>query len=333
MPVYYDIALATTHQYFSSRVMEFCAEFDLSFYLVEPIWVADYLSKVQEGEIKTRVYIDFGSDHLEPNNLYFALAEEVKKSGAYMIDDPDHVATVAHKGLFHQVLLENEIAVPETVIVQRADLNSFRLNDDIKAYVGVPFVVKPGWGGGRWGVVLDGRSEEDLYKSAREADFSDSFLIQKKIVPKPMDGRVGWFRVFHIFEETIICWWDPQTGQYQLVTPLEKRTYDLRPLEKIADDIARLSQINFFSTEIALTCDNRFLVIDYLNTGCDMHAKSFWPTGPPDEVVRHIAWNLVDHAMAIARRRRGPFDDELEQKDRDKEWGERQRQGLPEPGA
>ena len=67
--------------------------------------------------------------------------------------------------------------------------------------------------------MLDGRSEEDLYRSAQEADYSDSFLIQKKIVPKPLDGRVGWFRVFHVFEETISCWWDPQTGLYQLVTP------------------------------------------------------------------------------------------------------------------
>ena len=94
-------------------------------------------------------------------------------------------------------------------------------------------------------------------------------------------------------------------------------------------DIARVSRINFFSTEIALTCDEKFLTIDYLNTGCDMHAKSFWPSGPPDEVVRHIAWMLVEHGMATARKRRGPFDDELDQMD--DEWEERQRRGLSPP--
>jgi hypothetical protein len=120
------------------------------------------------------------------------------------------------------------------------------------------------------------------------------------------------------------------TGQYQLVTPLEERRSRLSPLTKIMKDIARLSKINFFSSEITLAQDGRFLTIDYLNTECDMSAKSFWPSGVPDELARHIAWALVEHAMNVVKRRRGPFDEELEKRDED--WLERRRQGRLVPG-
>jgi hypothetical protein len=35
----YDVVLADTHEYFSSRVMEFCAQFNLSFFLAGTIGV------------------------------------------------------------------------------------------------------------------------------------------------------------------------------------------------------------------------------------------------------------------------------------------------------
>lgn len=318
----YDVVLADTHEYFSSRVMEYCAQFDLSFFLAEPFWAEDLLKKVRAGDLYARVYIDFASDHREPDNQYFALAEAFKNLGSYMIDDPDRVVVASDKGMFHLALLENGVSVPETVIVQRSELAGFRMTDEIKARVGVPFVVKPGWGSGRWGVNLLATSKDDLLRSADEVTYSDTFLIQQKIAPKQLEGKSGWFRAFNVFEEVIICWWDPQTGNYQLVSPREMARYGLSPLADMVREIARISGVNFFSTEIAKTEDDRFLTIDYLNTGCDMHAKSFWPSGPPDEVVRHIAWEMVDHAMAVARDHRGPFDDELDMIDQ--EWEARQ---------
>jgi hypothetical protein len=330
MHVIYDVALATTQQYFSSRVMENCAQLNLSFFLVEPFWAADFLEKLCQDELGVRVLIDMASDAYQPGNLYFELAKQAKKSGSYVIDDPDRVAIFAHKGILHKKLVENGIDVPETIIVQRSELEGFRITEEMKQYLGVPFVVKPGWGGGRWGVILNATSEEDLMRSAQEADYSDSFLLQKKIIPQDVDGRIGWFRMLHIFGEIIPCWWDPRVGLYQLVTPLQYRTYRLSPLVKITREIARISGIGFFSTEITLSSDGRFLPIDYLNTECDMHAKSFWPSGVPDEVVRHIATSLVTHASSIARKGRGPFDDELIQRDED--WDMRRRKGLILPG-
>jgi hypothetical protein len=330
MTVYYDIALSFTQGFFSSRIREICGQFDLSFFLVEPIWAYDFVRKLQEGEVRVRVLIDMGSDAFEPDNLYFLLAQEVKRTGGYVINDPDYAKVAAHKGLVHEMLVRGGVPVPETVIVKRSELESFRLTDEIKAYVGMPFVVKPGWGGGGTGVILNGRSEEDLLRSATLAPNSDSFLMQRKLSPKKLEAHVGWFRGIHIFDEVIPCWWEPPANQYQVVTPLQERLYKLRPITRITKDIGRVARVKFFSTEIALNEDGRFLAVDYVNTGPDMHPKSFWPTGVPDEVVRHVAWSLVDRAMSVIHRKKRPFAEELEEKDLD--WGERRKLGRLVPG-
>jgi len=309
---------------------ELCGQFDLPFFFVEPVWAADFIRKLQEKEIGVRVLIDMAADPYEPDNLYYHLAREVKKSGGHVIDDPDVGAVAAHKGLFHTMLVENKIPVPETVIVRRSELDSFRITDEIRAYVGEPFVVKPGWGGGALGVILDGRSEDDVRRSAEIAPQSDSFLIQKRLRPKTLEGHVGWFRVFHVLGEIIPCWWEPPANQYQLVTPLQRRLYKLGPLTKIVRQIARVSKMELFSTEICFNTDGRFLAVDYLNTDPDMSPKSFFPTGVPDEVIRRIVWLLVDHAMSIVKRGHSYFDEGLEEKDRD--WGDRRRRGLLVPG-
>jgi glutathione synthase/RimK-type ligase-like ATP-grasp enzyme len=156
-------------------------------------------SEAPDREIGVRVLIYMAADLYEPDNPYLLIAREVKKSGGQVIDDPDLGAVAAHKGKFHKLLVEHNIPVPETVIVPRSELETFRITDEIKAYVGEPFVVKPGWGGGGLGVNVDGHTEEDLRRSAELAPSSDSFLIQKRLKPVELEGHIGWFRVF-------TCW-------------------------------------------------------------------------------------------------------------------------------
>jgi len=330
MTVIYDVALSGSSNFFASRIGELCGQLDLSFFLVNPVWVEDFLKKLRSGEIGVEVLIDMAADLYAPGDPYLLLAKEVKERGGYVIDDPDIGAVMAHKGRFHQILVDSRIPVPETIVIQRSELHCFRLTDTHKAHVGVPFVVKPGWGGGGQGVNLEGFSEKDLQESAEKCPNSDSFLIQRRLKPKRLESHLGWFRVFNVLGEIIPCWWEPPANQYQLVTPLQRRIYKLASLTRIVKDIARVSKMKFFSAEVCLTDDDRFLAVDYLNTDPDMSPKSFYPTGVPDQVIRHIAWLLIDHAMHIVKRGHGHFDDELEEKDLD--WGDRRRRGLLVPG-
>ena len=74
--------------------------------------------------------------------------------------------------------------MPETVVVPREQIETFRLDEQTKAAIGVPYVVKPAWGDYGVGVVVDADSEEALLWSAEQAPNADAFLIQRRLVPR-----------------------------------------------------------------------------------------------------------------------------------------------------
>ena len=318
----YDVALANPEEFFSHRIRELCRANNLSFFLVEPVWVAEFLNKLAAGDVGVGVLIDMASDPYDPTSLYYRVAREVKASGGHVIDDPDRSPLTTHKGKFHAVLVKNGIAVPETIIINRKEIPDFRISDDFKKRIGIPFVAKPGWGAGARGVVVNATSEADIAKSAERAPQSDSFLLQRLVRPKTLDGRPAWFRIFHVCGEIIPCWWHPATGDYEMVSPLQRRHFGLLPIEQIVHKIAQLSGMEFFSSEIALTEDGHFVAVDYLNDECDLHPKSYWPSGPPDEVVRRAAWLMVQKAISVIHKH--PFENELMERDRDGQWTGRQ---------
>jgi len=53
-----------------------------------------------------------------------------------------------------------------------------------------------------------------------------------------------------------------------------------------------------FSTEIALTSENLFVVVDYVNDQIDLRLRSQAYDGVPDHFVRDITQRLIDHAVA-----------------------------------
>jgi hypothetical protein len=214
-------------------------------------------------------------------------------------------------------MLENNILVPETIIVGRNEIDNFKVTDEIKDIVGVPFVVKPAWGDSSMGVIIDGNSHYDLLKSAEQAPKSDAFLIQRQVKPKQLGDHVGWFRMFHIINEVIPCWWSPISHEYHLVTPAQRQSFKLAPLVRIVKDIARVSKMKFFTSEICLDLDGHLYTVDYINADPDMNPRSFYATGVPDEVVRHIVWLLVIECMRAIMKKRGYFDVGLDGSDID----------------
>jgi hypothetical protein len=293
--------------------------------MVDDVWVKEFLQKLQSREISVRVLFDLTANQVLEDDLYLQLAREVKRQSGHVIDDPDITAGVAHKARFHRVLLQHRIPVPETVMVQRSELDSFRLTDDIKAEVGVPFVVKPAWGDSGVGVIVDGYSEDDLRESATLAPNSDTFLIQKRLSTKQLGNHVSWFRTFHICGEVIPCWWDPLSHEYHLVSPAQVKRYKLQPLQRIVRGIARASRMKKFSSEICLHQDGKFYAVDYVNADPDMNPKSFYNNGVPDEVVRHIVWLLFHEAMRLVKKGHGFFDEYLNEAEEGSNWLEQRK--------
>ena len=323
MVEYYDIVLSSpfpNYHFFAHKMRELCGQQNLSFFLVNDIWVDEFQRKLRSQEIGVRVLLDLTANQTIENDPYLLLAREVKRQGGYVIDDPDVTANSAHKGRFHQMLVYNGIPVPETVIVNRDELDSFKITKEIKDKIGVPFVVKPAWGDSGVGVVVDAESEDALHWSAEQTPNSDAFLIQKQLQPQNMGSHLSWFRMFHICREVIPCWWNPATHDYQLVSPAEIRTHKLAPLRRIMRDIARVSRMKKFTSEICLHQDGNFYAVDYVNADPDMNPRSFYPNGVPDEVVRHIVWLLFYEGLRIVKRGHGFFDDELVESESSLDW-------------
>jgi hypothetical protein len=215
--------------------------------------------------------------------------------------------------------------VPETIVVPRSDLKTFRITDEIKSRVGVPFVVKPAWGDSGVGVNVDGQTEADLLRSAEECGNSDAFLIQKRLVMKDLGRHKGWFRMYFVCGTVIACWWDPVSHVYHLVTPAQVKKHKLSALGKIMRGIAKISKMTKFSAEICLHEDGKFYAIDYVNADPDMNPRSYYENGVPDEVVRHIVWLLFYEAMHTVKRGQGFFDEDLMESEADADWLERRR--------
>ena len=152
------------------------------------------------------------------------------------------MAQVAHKGYFHQILLDNKVPVPETIVVNKDDIDSFEVDVEVVPRVGLPFVVKPAWGDSGLGVVMDGYSKAAIYKSALEARKWDAFLLQRFVEPQQLGNHAGWFRLYYICGQIIPCWWDPKSHEYHLVTPGQVRRYKLEPLQRIVRGIARVAK-------------------------------------------------------------------------------------------
>ena len=201
MPESYDIVLSSpfpNYHFFAHKMRELCGQMNLSFFLVNDTWVNEFRRKLEDREIAVRVLLDLTANQTIDDDPYLLLAKEVKRQRGHVIDDPDLKAYSAHKARFHQMLVQNQIPVPETIMVDRNELNSFKITQEIKDHVGVPFVVKPAWGDSVVGVVIAG---DALHWSAEQTPNSDTFLIQKRLQPVGLGNHMGWFRMFHICRE------------------------------------------------------------------------------------------------------------------------------------
>jgi hypothetical protein len=77
------------------------------------------------------------------------------------------------------------------------------------------------------------------------------------------------------------------------VTAEEKARFGLRSLREVSARIAQVCGLHLFSTEIALTEDGKFLVVDYVNDPVDLRLQSKAIDGVPDGYVESIAGRLV----------------------------------------
>jgi len=198
------------------------------------------------------------------------------------------------KASMHLEFITAGLNVPYSIIIPpHSQKEDILLSVDDLAILGRPFIIKPcNTTGGGTGVVTGAESLKEVINE-RMAYTHDKYLIQEKIFPSIIDGKRTWFRCFWAFGKVITVLWDDQTHVYEEITDELKTQINIKKLNQITKAIFGLIQLDFFSTEIVFTNENKFVVIDYVNDQCDMRLKSKHVDGVPDAIVNQIISYLI----------------------------------------
>jgi hypothetical protein len=303
----YDLVM--THKldaddFFIHCIQRLCAEAKLNFFLIEPLWVDSFFDLLKQGKVWPRVLLNMHSEHHQPEEIYHRLVKLAAERNCMVIDPPERALAAFDKSRLHPRLVEAGIPVPFTVVVPAPPApgsNGWQLTEAERAGLGAPFVIKPGMGYGRRGLVLDAASERDLARSAG-AWPDERYLLQRRIVPRQHNGAPLYWRVYFVFGTVWLSWWNCYTDNYRLVTAEEREKLGLSSLEDLIRRIAALTGMTFFSSEIAQTETGEFVVIDYVNDQCHLLSQSAHPQiGVPDELVAAIARRIVEAARDAIR--------------------------------
>jgi len=311
----YDFGLnwsVKTREYFVDDLKDACEKKGLSFLWIYDESVKDVIKRLETGALKVRFLLDAAASYNEDRDPYARVCYAVKDAGGVIVNDPDRARLAVDKSVMHYELVNAGIHTPYSVIVRNWEPHSFKLTGKEKEELGVPFVIKPACGYGQQGVVREAHGSIREIARARNFDHGDNFLLQEKINPIGLKGRRAWFRVFHIFDTIIPCWWDDRTSWYEHISEEDFRNHRLSPLAKIVARIADIAPLVWFSTEIAIDKkfdQPRFVAIDYVNDQCDMTVQSQDKSGVPDSIVRFSAHCMVEAAYHL-----------LHNKQRDREY-------------
>jgi len=301
----YDLVMThklDTDDFFIHKIQENAVAARLNFFLIEPLWVDCFYNALEKGRVWPRVLLNMHSEHHQPEEIFHRLVRLAAEKNVQVIDPPDRALQAFDKARLHPRLVAAGIDVPYSVLVPLSEAETFKLTDEQRAALGSPFVIKPSLGYGRKGLVMDATSEQDVQRSI--SSFKDqNYLLQKRIVPREIDGAPAYFRVFYVFGSIWCVWWNCFTDRYRVVTAQEATQFELKPLEEIVRQIAAMTGMAFFSSEIAQVDSGEFVVIDYVNDQCHMLSQTANPNmGVPDEVVAAIARRLVEGARTLIGR-------------------------------
>lgn len=293
---HFDLAVAWDWEYdreFIAILEEQVHTHRLRFYSISHHNVHETLKRLYKGTLTFGAFLDRASD---ADENFLPLARHLRKSSTLHLNHPDAVQHAIDKATMHLEFIAKGIQVPFTIIISPYNKKrDIELSLSDLAKLGRPFIIKPAnTTGGGVGVILGAETLKDVIES-RQHHKNDKYLLQEKIAPVRLGSNKAWFRVFCVCGTIIPCWWDDETHIYQTISNSEVREHGLRPLVTITRTISEICTLEFFSTEMAVTVDGKFVVVDYVNDICDMRLQSRHPDGVPDIVVNEVCRRLARH--------------------------------------
>ncbi len=287
----YDLCLVWNWEYdidFVRLLEAACQTRGLTFLQITPANLGQSLTELDRGQLSFRAYIDRAS---EADERFLAVEAWAFSHDTLRINPRECSLWAEDKATMHLELTSRGLQTPHTII-----LPSYTEQPELPALdlqlLGGSFAIKPAHGGGGEGVVLEA-SGFDQVLSARQQYPDEKYLLQAHVVPQTLGSRPAWFRLLFCTGKTHVCWWDPHSHVYTLVSQVDEKTFGLSPLQSIIKRIATICELSVFSTEVALTRSGEFVVVDYVNDQIDLRLQSRAVDGVPDSIVQDIAGSLA----------------------------------------
>jgi hypothetical protein len=294
----FDLGIAFVWEYdtdFVNLTEEILHNAGLSTFLIQEHNIKEITEKVQDRKISFRFYLDRASD-VEP--AFEELGKILTKRKTTIINPYKKIQHAIDKASMHLEFLSSGLNVPYSIIIPpRSEFEDIKLTIEDLSILGRPFIIKPcNTTGGGMGVVTGAETLMDILQE-RLKNSDDKYLIQEKIYPTILEGKRTWFRCFWAFGKPITVWWDDQTHIYNEMSEEEMVKFGLKRLLYKTRVIARVTELDFFSTEIVMNTEKKFVVIDYVNDQCDMRFKSKHPDGVPDSIIYQIIFNMKSYML------------------------------------
>lgn len=291
----FDLAIAHSWEYdidFIEAIKNIFAEKSLSFFPISFDNLEKTIQQIRNDEIYFRYFLDRASD---AEDEFIPLAKTIQEKNFFIINKYSNVEFAIDKATMHLEFISNGINTPYTIIISPyKEKKDIELSLEQLARLGRPFIIKPAnTTGGGIGVVTGAETLADILKARQHLE-KDKYLLQEKIEPIELDGKRFWFRSFFAFGKIIHCWWNDLTHVYSEISEEDFQKYNLYEMSRIVQKIHEITNLEFFSTEIALTRENKFIVIDYVNDQCDMRFQSKHYDGVPDNVIYTIINALAE---------------------------------------
>ncbi len=291
---HYDLAIAWSWEYdhyFIFRIEKILQNCGIKTYRIEHHNIIESFNAIKKGFLRFSYFFDRASDTEEE---FLPIVRFFEKSKTRIFNAGKLTEISNDKATMHLEFITAGINVPYTIIISPYNSASevgLSLKD--LAILGRPFIVKPANNtGGGMGVATGAETLLDILETRKHLK-DDKYLIQEKIIPKIIDGKRAWFRCFFAFGKTFLTWWDDETHRYKLVSKDDENKYKLYRLRRVMSVIRKVCMLDFFSSEIAITRNDRLVVIDYVNDICDMRPQSLAYDGVPDSMIDAIINRLA----------------------------------------
>ena len=286
----YDLCLPWYWEYdddFVCFISEACAARGLTLWQITPKNVLESITDLYTGQATFRALLDRANDEMlyEPIRR-FAIQHHLRR-----INPPELSHWSEDKATMHLELIQAGLQTPHTILIAPFIDQPILPEIDLTP-LGERFVIKPAIGGGGEGVTMNISTRDEIQRARIEFP-EQKYLAQAHVNARILSEREAWFRVFYVGGDCWPCWWNPSTHVYAELTSDEERQFELAPVRQVTERIAQVCKLDWFSTEIALTEDGKFIVVDYVNDGIDTRIQSKALDGVPDHVMKSIAEKIV----------------------------------------